>query len=167
MKYRVTVSGRTLEFEVVHGRLVQIDGRSLYVDLDQVGGLPVYSLTVDDRDYMVFVEEGREDYQVEVGGRIYDVDVERQLPRLVPRRSGCESGDLACLVVSAPLAGSVVALPVEPGDRIEAGQVVAILESMKMQMRLTSPEPGVVESVHGLPGQDVGQGEKLVTLRVG
>ena len=55
--------------------------------------------------------------------------------------------------------------PLRVGDRIESGQVVAVVESMKMQMRLTSPQRGVVETVHELPGQDVCQGDKLVTLR--
>ncbi len=59
MKYEVTVAGRIFEIEVRHNRLVEADGRPLYVDLEQVGGLPVYSLTLDDMGYVVFVEEGQ------------------------------------------------------------------------------------------------------------
>jgi biotin carboxyl carrier protein len=40
-----------------------------------------------------------------------------------------------------------------------------VVESMKMQMKLTAPQAAVVEVVHDLPGQDVGQGDRLVTLR--
>jgi biotin carboxyl carrier protein len=167
MKYQVTVAGWTFDIEVLHSRLVRVGDRTLYVDLDQVGGLPIYSLTLDDMEYVVFVDEGQDDYQVEVGGRIYDVGVKSQFPRLEPRRSACLGGVESCLTVSAPLAGCVISLPVRAGERVEAGQLVAVVESMKMQMKVTSPQPGVVEAVHGLPGQDVAQGEKLVTLRTG
>ena len=165
MKYKVTVSGQTFEIEVLHNHLVQVDGRRLYVDLDQLGGLPVYSLMLDEVEHLVFVEQGQQEYLVEVQGRTYQVDVENQLPRLAPRGSGCQSESEKVLIVSAPLAGCLISLPVEAGDTVDAEQVVAVVESMKMQMRLTSPQCGVVEMVHGLPGQDVGQGDKLVTLR--
>jgi biotin carboxyl carrier protein len=165
MKYKVTVSGQTFEIEVFHNRLVQVDGRRLYVELDQLGGLPVYSLVLDEVEHLVFVEQGQQEYLVEVQGRTYKVDVENQLPRLDPRSSECQSESETLLVVSAPLAGCLVSLPVDVGEAVDAGQVVAVVESMKMQMRLPSPRCGVVEMVHGLPGQDVGQGDKLVTLR--
>ena len=45
------------------------------------------------------------------------------------------------------------------------GQIVAVVESMKMQMELQAPHAGLVEQVHGQPGQDVGQGEALVVVR--
>jgi 3-methylcrotonyl-CoA carboxylase alpha subunit len=165
MKYRVSVAGQTFEIEVLHSRLVQVNGRRLYVNLDQVGGLPLYSLSLDDEEYLVFVEDGQQEYQVEVRGRVYPVDVESQLPRLLPCRSTCSEDGQACLVVSAPLAGHLVSLPVGVGERLEAGQVVAVVESMKMQMKLTCPQAGVVEAVHALAGQDVGQGDRLVTIQ--
>jgi biotin carboxyl carrier protein len=165
MKYQVSVAGQTFEVEVLHSRLVQVDGQSLYVDLDQVGGLPLYSLSLGDEEYLVFVDEGQNEYEVEVLGRVYRVGVESQFPLLPPRRSKCPGDGDTCLVVSAPLAGHLVSLPVTAGQWIEAGQVTAVVESMKMQMKLTSPQAGVVEAVHVLPGQDVGQGDKLITIR--
>ena len=46
MRYRATVAGRSFDLEVDHDRLVWVDGRPLYVDMEQVGGLPVYSLGI-------------------------------------------------------------------------------------------------------------------------
>ena len=77
MKYRVTAGGHVLEIEVEHDRLVRVNGRSLYIDLEQVGGLPVYSLALDDEGYMVFVEEGQDSYRVEVEGQVYPVKVRK------------------------------------------------------------------------------------------
>lgn len=167
MKYEVTVAGRTFEIEVRHNRLVEADGRPLYVDLEQVGGLPVYSLTLDDMGYVVFVEEGQEQYRVEIQGQVYPVEVVSQRPRLATHQPDCPAGDGECLVVSAPLAGRLIDLDVAVGDWVEAGQIVAVLESMKMKLELKASQAGVVEAVHGPPQRDVSQGEKLITIRSG
>jgi biotin carboxyl carrier protein len=171
VRYQVSVAGRTFEIEIDHERLVRLDGRPLYVDLEQVGGLPVYSLALDDAGYIVFVEEGQEQppatmqYQVEVEGKVYPVEVERQWPHLALQRVDCPADREGCVGINAPLAGRLLALPVAVGEEIETGDVVAVVESMKMQMELKAPQAGVVETVHGPPERDVSQGQELVRLR--
>jgi biotin carboxyl carrier protein len=164
MRYRVTVEGRCFDIEVDHNHLVRVDGRSLYVDLEQVGGLPLYSLALDDEGFVVFVEEGLDEYRVEVRGEVHPVQVQRQRPQLGARPAEC-TGDGECLVIRAPLAGYLLSLPAAAGQRVRARQPVAIVESMKMQMELRAPKAGLVEKVHGPAGRKVCQGEKLVTLR--
>jgi biotin carboxyl carrier protein len=164
MRYRVTVEGRSFDIEVDHDRLVRVNGRSLYVELQQVGGLPLYSLALNDEGFVVFVEEGQDEYRVEVQGEIYPVKVQNQRPQLAARQIEC-AGDKERLVIRAPLAGNLVSLPAATGQRVKARQPVAIVESMKMQMELRAPEAGVVVEVHGPPGRRVGQGEELVVLR--
>jgi len=174
VNYRVTVAGQAFEIEVDHERRVRINGRPLYLDLEQVGGLPIYSLALDDTGYVVFVEEAQEHYRVEVQGQVYDVNVERQLPQLVARKIECrgdgrgdgrsDAGE--CLAVTAPLAGRLLSLLVAVSDQVEAGQVLAVVESMKMLIQLKASQPGMVAAVHGPPGRDVNQGEELLTLRL-
>ena len=164
MKYCVTVDGYAFEIEVEHDRLVRVNGHPLYIELEKLGGVPVYSLALEDTGYVVFVEEQQDEYQVEVQGRIYPVRVQNQRPLLSPPEIRCTDGDADCTVISAPLAGHLVAMPVAAGDRVEAGQVVAVVESMKMQLELRSARAGTVDRVHRSPGQDVGQGEELVTI---
>ena len=164
MRYQVTVEGRSFEIEIDHERLVRVNDRPLYVDLEQISGLPLYSLVLDDEGYIVFVEESQGQYHVEVGGKIYPVQIDSQRPQLTARQVACSGGDEECLAISAPLAGNLASLPVSIGDRVEAGQTVAVVESMKMKMELRTPQPGVVETVHGPAGRNVDQGEPLVIL---
>lgn len=164
MKYRVVAGGRSFLIEIEHERLVRVDGQPIYLELERVGGLPVYSLALDDDGYMLFVEEGREAYQVEVQGQVYPVRVERETPRLAPRISDDDGNGMAKTALRAPLAGCLTALPVLEGDWVAAGQVVAVVESMKMQMELKCPGEGLVVEVHGPQGRDVTQGESLVTI---
>ena len=165
MKYRVTTAGQSFEIEVDPNHLVRVNGRPVYVDLEQVGGLPVYTLALDDAAHVLFVEEGQGEYRVEVRGRTYPVMVQLERQALQPPRTECTDGREGCHVITAPLAGNLVALEVEVGERVEGQQVVAAVESMKMQMELRAPWRGVVVEVRGPPGRAVRQGEELVSLR--
>jgi oxaloacetate decarboxylase alpha subunit len=166
VNYRVTVAGRSFDIEVEHERLVRVNGHSLYLDLEQVGGLPLYSLELDDEGYLVFVEEGQGEYQVAVQGQNYPVRVEELCPRLATNRVECSGDGQECLAISAPLAGNLVSLLASAGDWVEDGQAVAIVESMKMQMELKAPRSGMVKAVHGMPGRTVDQDEVLIVLQL-
>jgi biotin carboxyl carrier protein len=164
MRYTVTVEGRSFEIEVDHERLVRVNGRSLNVELEQVAGLPLYTLALDEEGHVVFIEAGQDRYRVQVQGEVYPVEVQHNRPKLAAPRAEC-AGSGECLAIRAPLAGSLVSLLVAAGERVEARQPVAIVESMKMQMELKAPQAGVVEEAHGPPERKVGQGEELVVLR--
>ena len=164
MRYRVTVQGRSFEIEVDHDRLVRVNGHSLNVELEQIAGLPLYTLALDGEGHVVFVEEGQDAYRVEVQGQVYPVEVQRKRPQLATRQIECAE-EQDCLAITAPLAGNLVSLLAAAGERIEARQPVAIVESMKMQMEIKAPAAGVVKSVCGPPVRRVSQGEELVVLK--
>ncbi len=167
MKYQVSVDAQSFEIEVDHDWLVWVNGHPLYVDLEQVGGLPAYCLAVEDSGHVVFVEQTEGEYRVEVGGQIYSVKVQSQRPRLTPPQEEFRSDDGESVSIIAPLAGTLVSLSVQAGDRVKAGQVVAVVESMKMKMELNAPQNGVVEGLYGPSGRSVDQGEELVVLGPG
>ncbi len=64
----------------------------------------------------------------------------------------------------APMPGSVVRVEVSAGDRVEQGQVLVVLEAMKMEHRIVAPEPGVVSAVEVARGAQVSAGDVLVVL---
>lgn len=69
--------------------------------------------------------------------------------------------------VKAPMPGKVIALNVKAGDTVEKGQVVAVMEAMKMEHSLTAPRDGVVEATGAEVGAQVPEGEVLVALEEG
>lgn len=65
----------------------------------------------------------------------------------------------------APMPGQVVAVLVAPGQAVNAGDTLLILEAMKMEHRIQAPHPGVVAAVHYQPGQTVQGDAVLLDLR--
>ena len=68
--------------------------------------------------------------------------------------------------VVAPLAGSIVAVAVAPGQHVAAGEVVAIVESMKMEHEVRAAADAVVEAVRCAVGDVVADGDELAVLAV-
>lgn len=66
--------------------------------------------------------------------------------------------------VVAPLAGSVFKILVEVGDEIEAGQVLVVLEAMKMETEITAPKSGKVAAILVEKGTAVQGGQPLIDL---
>lgn len=66
--------------------------------------------------------------------------------------------------VRAPMTGKVVKLLVAPSDPVNEGDVLIILEAMKMEYRLTAPHSGTVEAVHCQEGDLVDLGKVLIKL---
>ena len=66
--------------------------------------------------------------------------------------------------MKSPMPGLVVAVPVNEGQAVEKGQVLVILESMKMQNELKAPHAGKVERIKVKPGESVEQRQLLLNV---
>ena len=66
--------------------------------------------------------------------------------------------------VTAPLAGTVVRVPVKEGQEIAEGDVLVVLEAMKMEQPIQAPRDGIVASITGAAGETVSSGTKLLEL---
>jgi 3-methylcrotonyl-CoA carboxylase alpha subunit len=67
-------------------------------------------------------------------------------------------------VVKAPMHGKLVVVFVKPGDTVEKGQRLAVVEAMKMEHALVAPRDGVVAEVAAEPGAQVAEGDRLISL---
>ena len=93
-----------------------------------------------------------------VHGADYDVELV-ELPRLpLPEQYEIKGG------LTAPMPGNVLATHVAEGDPVAEGQLLLVLEAMKMQHRITAPFDGTVKEVHVEEGQQVDNGALLVLL---
>ncbi len=143
---------------------VELDGDTFLVDAKRVGTSAIISLLIEGRSYETHIAGKKGDYHVALVGSAFDVDLQDELAaRITSKRAEDASGLLQS--ISAPMPGLVVDLKVSVGDRVEAGEAVAVVEAMKMQNELSALAAGVVSEVHVKQGDAVASGQALVTLK--
>lgn len=78
-----------------------------------------------------------------------------------------EEAELAegCVAIQSPVAGSVWKLQVEQGDRVNEGQALMILESMKMEIEITAPAAGSIYAIQRDVGSQLNAGQALLILQ--
>jgi 3-methylcrotonyl-CoA carboxylase alpha subunit len=92
------------------------------------------------------------------GDDFYDLVVDD--PRTHEFAASAASGGL-----TTPLPGVVVSVPVAVGQSVAAGEVVMVIEAMKMEHTITAPYAGTVETVHFARGDRVPEGSELLALK--
>jgi oxaloacetate decarboxylase (Na+ extruding) subunit alpha len=108
----------------------------------------VYTITVNNVSYVV---------QVDDGGDLSQVDVASST---VVEPATVVEGD----VMAAPLAGNIWKINARAGQEVEEGEVLLILEAMKMETEIRAPRAGIVTSVDINEGDSVQVGESLLML---
>lgn len=164
MKYITNIEGKQFLVEIIDDRHVSVDGKVYEVDFESVSGQPVYSLIVDGKSHESYVARGDDNWQVLLRGRLYPITVEDERERRLRAAAGggvAESGEF---ILKAPMPGLVVAIPVSEGQEVKKGQVLLILESMKMQNELKAPRDGIVQRIKVKAGESVEQKQTLLNV---
>ncbi len=164
MKYITTVDDQQFEIEVVDERHIRIGGRLLQVDFESVSGQPVFSLLLDGHSYESFVYQGEEDWDVLLRGRQYQVKVEDEREKRLRAAAGGGIAEGGEFHLKAPMPGLVVAILVEEGQEVKKGQVLLILESMKMQNELKAPRDGTIGRIRVKAGESVEQKQAMLSV---
>ena len=164
MKYITTIDGKEFLVEIIDDRHVSIDGKIVEVDFESVRSQPVFSLIVDGKSYEAYVYHGEEGLEVLVKGRLYHSVVEDERERRLRAASGGAVAQSGTLHLKAPMPGLIVAVSVEVGQEVKKGDVLLILESMKMQNELKSPRDGVISRIEVGAGDSVEQRQKMLSI---
>jgi len=165
MRYVVEVAGRTVEVEL-DGEHVRVDGVDHLANLADLPGTPVALLTVADVVYRVAVSrgDGRGRYRLSIDGQRYDVEALDERTRAIRALSAATAVPAGPAPLIAPMPGLIVRVNVAPGDAVQAGQGLVVMEAMKMENELRAAAAGVVRAVRVAPGTAVERGATLVEL---
>jgi len=163
MKYVTTIENKEFSVEIIDEKHIRINEHVLEVDLMAVNGQPVYSLIIGGKSYEAYIYPEEKDWQVLLRGRQYKAMVEDEREKRLKTTGGAsaESGEFH---LKAPMPGLVVSVPVEDGQAVKKGQVLVILESMKMQNELKSPRDGTAHRIRIKPGESVEQRQTLLSV---
>jgi biotin carboxyl carrier protein len=166
MKYATTINGKTFIIEINDDRRVVVDGVEYAVDFESVSGQPVYSLLIDGRSYEAYVSQAEEAgaWQVLLQGDLSTVIVEDEREQRLRAAAGGVAGTTGEFHLKAPMPGLIVTVPVAEGQDVKKGDILVILESMKMQNELKCPRDGTVGRVRAKAGDGVEQNQVLLTV---
>jgi len=164
MKYITTVGEKQFLVEIIDDRHVSVDGKVYEVDFESVSGQPVYSLIVDGKSHESYVAQVDDIWQVLMRGRLYPVTVEDEREKRLRAAAGGGVAETGEFHLKAPMPGLVVTIPVVEGQEVKKGQVLLILESMKMQNELKSPRDGKVNRIKVKAGESVEQRQTLLSV---
>ena len=108
-------------------------------------------------------------YRITVNGTAYDVAVEElgqgavaaaPVAAAAPKASGTEGS----VKVAAPMPGKILGVKASVGQAVKKGDVIIVLEAMKMENEVVAPEDGTVASINVSEGANVESGDVLATL---
>ena len=109
-------------------------------------------------------------YRVNVNGTVYEVELEEMTgapaaaPVAAPAPSAAAAPAAGGETVTSPMPGTILSVNVAAGDAVKRGQVLMILEAMKMENEIMCPCDGTVASVSVTKGAAVESGTLLCTI---
>ncbi len=120
-------------------------------------------------------------YTITVNGNVYDVTVEEgtgavaaapvaaapkaaPAPKAAAPKAAAPAGAQGGVKVNAPMPGKILGVKVSAGQAVKKGDVLIVLEAMKMENEIVAPQDGTVASVNTSVGEQVEAGAVLVTL---
>ncbi len=117
-------------------------------------GADAYTVTVNNKKYAVKINGTK----AVVNGKTYDINVTEGIEETQTTSSGDGTP------IKAALPGNVLKINVNTDDMIEEGDVIMVIEAMKMETEIKSPKSGKVDSVEVSVGDQIKTGQVLVTL---
>jgi biotin carboxyl carrier protein len=163
MKYITTIDGKEFSVEIIDEKHVRINEQILEVDFESVSGQPVYSLIIGGKSYEAYIYPDEKDWQVLLYGRLFQAMVEDEREKRL-RAAGSKVAESGEFSLKAPMPGLIVAIPVTEGQVVTQGQVLLVLESMKMQNELKAPRDGTIARIRVKAGETVEQKQTLLNV---
>jgi acetyl-CoA/propionyl-CoA carboxylase, biotin carboxylase, biotin carboxyl carrier protein len=161
MTYEIELGGRTVRVSV------RAEGDGYRISLDGGPERSVNAGRLGASEWWLADEAGRRAVRVHVQGDTLTAQVAGHgLSGTVrdPRALGDHAGGGGEGVVRSPMPGAVSRVLVSPGEAVQKGQVLVVVEAMKMENEFRSPFDGVVVEVPARPGTTVDGGAVLVVL---
>lgn len=157
--YYVSIGTKEYKLEIANDQL-KVDGKSIKAALIELGERGLFLLEHGTLKRELHVQsQGNNQYIMNANGKFAVARVEKSNGLSRSKSNNSAAGDL-----KAPISGLVVSVNTKTDDRVAEGDVVAVLESMKMQMLIKAPISGIVSVVNIKPGAQLSKGDLLVKI---
>lgn len=120
-----------------------------------------YTICIDGKTHQLVMARSGDTAFIHFAGNAYEIAFS-DAATFFAQAAGGSAED----AITAPMPGAVIAINVAPGDAVGEGEVLAIIESMKLETALKAPRDGIVEAVSYEPGQTFERDAVLIKLVV-
>lgn len=119
-------------------------------------------------------------YTITVNGNVYDVTVEeggqggaaapretapkKTAPKAAAPKAAAPAGGAGAVKINAPMPGKILSVKAQAGQAVKKGDVIMILEAMKMENEIVAPQDGTVAGINVSAGDSVEAGAVLASL---
>jgi biotin carboxyl carrier protein len=162
MKREFTITLDDVEYPAgAEGEKITVNGRPFTVEVTEDGTVLVDGIAYDITLEGDTATAGKRSYKFQVAGL---TPGGAALSPIAPSAAVSPPDEAGAGAVQAIMPGKIVRVLVEPGQQVEEGQAVCVLEAMKMENELQAPLSGTVRAVHVEPGGDVEKSQVLVEI---
>lgn len=156
-RHSVAMEGASVQFEAEP---------ALHAELSEVEGSPVRTVKLGSHVYRVVVRKqpGKGRYTLWVDGHRFEAEALDERTRAIRDISAANAAPAGPAPILAPMPGLIIRINVSPGDQVEAGDGVVVMEAMKMENELRATSSGTVKAVKVSPGTAVERGALLVEM---
>ena len=180
--YEIFIDGKPRKIELTKNSektfTVKIDDKPLNVELpaDKLDLEKQFHLKIDDKTYKIELPkiDWGKPFSIKVEEATFKAEVKTPTTKvaltafeptpLTPTKRIVAQKQIVEGAVTAPMTGKIVSVKVKKGDQVEAGQVLCIIEAMKMENEITTPKAGTVQEVNVSEGSPVSEGEVLFII---
>ena len=177
--YAVFIDGKPVEIELSRARessfTVKIENKSFNVELsvDKLDLESEFCIKIDNKEYRVELPEinQKKPFTVKVEEATFKAEVKTptrrsasaifEPTRMTPMKKTMAPKQYVGGAITAPMTGKILSVMVKKGVQVKAGQILCVLEAMKMENEITTPKTGTVQEVYVSEGSSVSEGEAL------
>lgn len=180
--YEVFIDGKPRKIELARTSedsfVVKVDGKFVNVELaaEKPNLEGAFTINVNGETYQIELPKIDRDKTVTVKVEEATFKAELKTPERkpavmtfepvasMPTKKATATKQVTDGAVVAPMTGRILSVRVKKGDQVQAGQILCILEAMKMENEITTPKSGTVQEVYASEGSSVSEGDPLFTI---
>ncbi|RAI90063.1 acetyl-CoA carboxylase biotin carboxyl carrier protein subunit [Algoriphagus yeomjeoni] len=161
--FTVTIQNKTYSVEKTD-EAMQVNGKSIHWDLQWISERKIHLISEKKsiEAELIDIDKATKSIQIKLGNKISKVHLKDRFDLLLEQMGMNNMTTQALKEIKAPMPGLILDLKVKPGDEVKKGEVVLILEAMKMENILKSPGDGIVKAVKVSLNQSVEKNQVLI-----
>ena len=163
-KYFAEIEGVEYQIEILSDTRIAINGEPYELNFQALRQHLSYSLLLEGKSYEINIYQDNGLWEVLLRGHQFSVKVEDERERRLRMAAGQSSKEEGKIVIQAPMPGLVIDIQVKEGQEVDEGDVLVILESMKMQNELTAPRAGRITRIQTKMNEHVERKQALLVL---